>query len=425
MVNTRYKTVLDTLTPDQVAKLLLSDPEAMDFLASEVPQDPAKGQSGGVEKGHDGSLERLFGEAQAKEVKAEGAKLPAQPKEATPASIEDILSLLENDALRSPLALPQNVPLTPDAEIKPPSTDIFDGLPKLKPSEEDVFATLPADPAAANFPKDFAKGFWEGVKGIGKELAPVSIGPMATYYGLKNLAGKLMPKDEPTDAEVTELAERVFGTPTGAVSALTEGSRKGTKDYAPRAAAEKSGLADLWTAPEKAKAEEITWGDRLEAIGDAIGTWGFDPVSGTFTKTDSKGGRTISQIKKEKEEAAREKNQEALREALAAFDVASKDFDANLALAKAQMPIALGGNTIYDPADGTYRQTESAIQSILEMQQNAQEAQNKTALSQVLGQLSKRDQMKVLQQGMLAKNSGLDVTPYLLTVAQRMLQEEK
>lgn len=341
--------------------------------------------------------------------------------------IKGILDLLENDALRSPMALPQNVPLMPDAMIEPPSTDIFVGLPKLQPSDEDVFATLPADPAAANFPKDFAKGFWEGIKGIGKELAPASIGPTATYYGLKKLAGKLMPKDEPSDAEVTKLAEQVFGTPTGAVSALTEGSRKGTLDYAPRAAAEKSGLADLWKdlAPKKTEAEDVTWGDRLEAIGDAIGTWGFDPVSGTFTKAASSGGRTISQIKKEKEAAAREKNQEALRDALAAFDVASKDFDANLALAKAQMPVALGGNTIYDPVEGTYRQTESALQSILEMQQNAQEAQNKTALSQVLGQLSKRDQMKVLQQGMLAKNSGLDVTPYLLTVAQRMLQEEE
>lgn len=166
----------------------------------------------------------------------------------------------------------------------------------------------------------------------------------------------------------------------------------------------KGAVDKLQEKPEAA--DDARWYDAFSAIGNAIGTWAFDPKTGSLTKTESN-GPSIDDIiagnakrRLEGEELEQKRSQ--------------ANANALLDLMKLQEPRSLGGSTIYDPASGEYHQTESALTQAIKGQllnQQVLELQNKMqsnkAFGTYLASLSPNERNKVIAQMILSHKAGM------------------
>ena len=123
---------------------------------------------------------------------------------------------------------------------------------------------------------------------------------------------------------------------------------------------------------EPTEAERYPVSNAFSAIGNAIGTWSFDPKTGSLTKTESNGPSIDDIIAGDAKRRLEGEELEQKR--------SQANANALLDLMKLQEPRSLGGSTIYDPASGEYHQTESALTQIAKaqlMNQQLSEKQNK------------------------------------------------
>lgn len=166
----------------------------------------------------------------------------------------------------------------------------------------------------------------------------------------------------------------------------------------------KGAVDKLQEKPEKA--DDARWYDAFSAIGNAIGTWSFDPKTGSLTKTESN-GPSIDDIiagnakrRLEGEELEQKRSQ--------------ANANALLDLMKLQEPRSLGGSTIYDPASGEYHQTESALTQMAKAQLMNQQlsglkekAETDAQFAAWWGGLSDKERKKYLPMLMLQKKAGI------------------
>lgn len=424
-------TLKDLMTPAEIQKLILFDPEATELLASEVPVDPAKifGAKAETDVNHNGGLEALFGpeKISSKPEAAKGAGATLKPE--VP-SFSTVLAQLENDALMSPMAPGLLGPVVPDAKIKAPEGPGLKDLDKLllsgdfkKPSWEQVkswakdLAPTPSE-ETKTFLKDMKEGADKWTKDtFGDILLGASLFPDFLYgtgKGVGEWLARQFQEDDSTK-EQEQILKTLLPQDTGTLTLEAESKRTANK--------REGDVPNLPTWEEakvgesKKEKPENGIANALIAIGNAIGTWSFDPRTGSYTRTPY--GKDAFDILESDEKRRTSRKESDMKTAMQALEERQADFKAALDLYNASMPKALGGSTVYDPVSKEYMQTENSVLQALK----AQEVQTKNLqaleAAQALSGLDKKDQSKIMTQAMLAKKAGVDPNVYILSLIQQ------